>query len=265
MKKRIKYTEDQLAYLEYHYKRINVRDLTKAFNNQFDQERTEEAIKSKLIKCGISCGREPKDRLINRIRLFTEPQKLFIRENYKGRSVAEMTQLFNEYFKTQLTENQIKSFCDRNNGLVSGLTGQFQKDSKPWNSGTKGLTGANRTSFKKGNVPPKTRPLGSERIDKDNYRLIKVLDRNGRKRRIFKPKHVHVWEQEYGPVPNGMVVAFKDSNKRNLDISNLILMSKAEMLFLNNYDYKHKHMQIRDSLIALAKLKAKIAEFKLKA
>lgn len=265
MKTRIKYTEDQLAYLEYHYKLMNVRDLTKAFNNQFDQERTEEAIKTKLIKCGISCGREPKDRLINRIRLFTEPQKLFIRENYKGRSVAEMTQLFNEYFKTQLTENQIRSFCDRNKGVVSGLTGQFQKDSKPWNADTKGLTGANRTSFKKGNIPPKTRPLGSERIGKDNYLLIKVLDRNGKPRRRFKPKHVYLWEQHHGrPVPKGMVIAFKDSNNRNFDIDNLIAVSKAQILRMNNHGYANRPKEIKESLLNLTRLECKISELKYK-
>lgn len=260
MKKRIKYTEDHLTYLEYYYKSMNVRDLTKAFNAHFNQERTEEAIKTKLIKCGISCGREPKDRLINRIRLFTEPQKLFIRENYKGRSISEMTQLFNEYFKTQLTENQIRSFCDRNKGVVSGLTGHFRKGNKPWNADTKGLTGANKNSFQKGNIPATIKPLGSERIGKDDYILTKVLDRNGKKRSRYKPKHVHIWEQEYGPVPKGFVVAFKDSDKRNFNLENLILISRAEMLFLNIYNYSERCLQIRNNLLALAKLKAKIAE-----
>lgn len=262
MKKRIKYTEDQIAYLEYNYKLMNVRDLTKAFNYQYDQERTEEAIKTKLIKEGISCGRAPKDRLINRIRLFTDTQKMFIRENYKGRSIAEMTILFNEYFRTDITENQIRSFCDRNKGLVSGLSGQFKKDNNPWNAGTKGLIGANKTSFKKGNIPPNLKPLGSEQIGKDDYILVKVLDRNGKQRRKFKPKHVHIWEQHFGPVPKGMVIAFKDSNKRNFDISNLILVSRAQLLRMNNRNYKNASIEIRNSLLLLTKLEDKIAEVK---
>lgn len=262
MRTKIKYTEEQLAYLEYYYKLMNVRDLTIAFNLYFNQNRTEVAIKSKLIKEGISCGREPKDRLINRTRVFTEPQKLFIRENYEGRSVAEMTEIFNDYFKTQITKKQIMGFVNRNKGLISGRTGHFPKGHCPWNTGTRGLTGANKTSFKKGSIPPKTKPLGSERDDKDGYILIKVLDRNGKQRRRYKPKHVHIWEQHNGPVPKGYIIAFKDSNKRNFDISNLMAVSKTQMLFLNNLDYKNKSMQIKNSLLILTKLKTKISEIK---
>lgn len=261
MKKRIKYTEDQLACLEHGYKSMNVRDLTKAFNDHFDQQRTEEAIKSKLIKCGISCGRAPKDRLVNRIRLFTEPQKMFIRENYKGRSIADMTRLFNDYFKTNITEKQITSFV-QNNGITSGRTGRFKKKHVPWNYNTKGFTGPNRRSFKKGNIPPKTKPLGSERTDKDDYRLIKVLDRNGRAYRRFKPKHVHIWEKVNGPVPAGHVIAFKDSNKNNMDISNLVLLSRAEMLRLNQRKYSDRAVEVRESLIALTKLEIKVAKLR---
>lgn len=261
MKKMIKYTEDQLAYLEHGYKSMNVRDLTKAFNDHFDQERTEEAIKSKLIKYGISCGRAPKDRLVNRIRLFTEVQKMFIKENYKGRSVAEMTRFFNDYFKTNIAEKQITAFV-QNNGITSGRTGRFKKKHVPWNYNTKGFTGPNKRSFKKGSIPPKTKPLGSERTGKDDYRLIKVLDRNGRACKRFKPKHVHIWEKVNGPVPAGHVIAFKDSNKNNMDISNLVLLSRAEMLRLNQRKYSDRTLEVRESLIALTKLEIKVAKLR---
>lgn len=261
MKKRIKYTEDQLTYLEHGYKSMNVRDLTKAFNDHFDQERTECAIKTKLIKQGFSCERAPKDRLVNRIRLFTEPQKMFIRENYKGRSIADMTRLFNDYFKTNITEKQITSFV-QNNGITSGRTGRFKKKHVPWNYNTKGFTGPNKRSFKKGNLPPKTKPLGSERTGKDDYRLIKVLDRNGRACKRFKPKHVHIWEKVNGPVPAGHVIAFKDSDKNNMDISNLVLLSKAEMLRLNQRKYSDRAVEVRESLIALTKLEIKVAKLR---
>lgn len=256
MKKRTKYTEEHLAYLEYNYKLMNVRNLTKAFNDHFDQRRTEEAIKTKLIKEGIRCGREPKDRLINRIRLFTEPQKMFIRENYEGRSVAEMTKLFNDYFKENRTENQIRSFV-QNNGIASGLKGFFPRGNVPWNKGTKGATGANKKSFKKGIIPPNIKPVGSERSDKDDYILVKV----GNKRR-YKPKHVHIWEKEYGPVPKGYVIAFKDSNKRNFDLENLMLVSKAQMLRLNIRGYAQRSNEIKESLLNLTKLEVKILELK---
>ena len=40
------------------------------------------------------------------------------------------------------------------NNLTTGTGGYFRKGSIPWNRGIKGYMGANKTSFKKGNIPP---------------------------------------------------------------------------------------------------------------
>jgi len=141
--------------------------------------------------------------------------------------------------------------------------GRFKKGNKPWNAGTKGqgLTGANKTSFKKGNVPPNRKPLGSERIcSKDGYILINIAERNphtGFPTR-YKHKHVHMWEQDHGPVPKGMIVAFRDSDKLNIDPENLMLISRAELLVLNQYGYKETPDELKPSVLALAKLEVKI-------
>lgn len=240
---------------------MNTRGLTKAFNDKFGLRKTETAIRSALKNHDIKCGRKPKDRLISRLRLYTEEQAQFIRANYKGRSISEMTCLFNNHFRTERSYQQIKTFV-HNRGIVSGRTGHFEKGHIPWNNGTKGqgLTTANKGSFKKGNVPANCKRLGSERIcSKDGFILIKVAEKDphtGFQTR-YKHKHVHIWEQANGSVPQGMVVAFKDSDKINIKIENLMLISRAELLNLNRHDYKNIPAELKPYVLTLSKLQLK--------
>jgi len=259
MGKRV-YTDEHLAFLQSGYLIMKAEGLTVAFNSYFGMEKTEVQIKSTLTNHGIKCGRAPGDRLISYIRLFTDEQAQFIRDSYKGRGILEMAALFNDRFGTNLTANQIKCFVS-NRHITSGLTGCFPKGNKPWNTGTKGLTGANKTSFKKGQVPANTRPLGAERIcSKDGFILIKVLERNPYTScpTRFKHKHVHVWEQAHGPVPKGMVVAFVDSIKTHCEEENLMLISRAELLNLNRHGYKDMTADVKPSVLALSKLELKM-------
>jgi HNH endonuclease len=259
MDKRIKYSLEQLEFLRVGYLSMNVRGLTRAFNACFKADRTEVAIKSALGNHRITCGRAHKDRLKSRQRKFSEEQEQFIRDNYPGRSLVELAAMFKGRFENIKTNGQIKSFVD-NHGINSGRTGCFEKGQKPWNTGTKGLTGANTGSFKKGHPPANRKPIGSERIcSKDGFILIKIAERNpytGFSTR-WKHKHVHVWEQENGPVPKGMVVAFRDGDKLNTEPENLMLLSHAELLRLNQHGYKDVPDELKPSVLALVKLETK--------
>lgn len=256
---RFKWTPEYLRFLKTGYQSMNVRDLTRAFNAEFGTDKTEVQVASALKNHRITCGRKHKDRLINRVRLFTPEQSQFIRDNYAGRGRDEMAALFNKTFKTAITPAQIKTFVG-NRGITSGRTGHFTKGNKPWNTGTKGLTGANKTTFRKGNVPPNRKPLGSERIcSKDGYVLIKVAERDpytGFPTR-YKLKHVHIWEQAHGPVPAGHVVIFKDGDKLNFQLSNLMLVTRAELFMLNKHGYKEVPGELKPSVMALARLEVK--------
>ena len=242
--------------------KMKIRDLTHAFNRRFGTQKNQCQIKSTLAYYHILCGRKPKDRLVNRLRLYTEEQIRFIHDNYAGRSVAGLTALFNERFDADKTARQIKTFVS-NRGLVSGRTGRFEKGRKPWNTGTKGqgLTGANPGSFKKGTVPQNRRAVGAERIDsKDGFVLVKIAERDpytGFSTR-FKHKHVYTWEKEHGPVPDGYVVAFKDGDKNNCeDIDNLMIITRAELLNLNRHGYRNAPDKLKPSVLALSTLQVK--------
>jgi len=262
--KRFRYSTKQIEFLRIGYLSMNVRDLTKAFNKRFKIKKTESQIKAALANHKILCGRSHKDRLVNRLRLFTEKQVDFLKKNYPGRTVVELRKLFNAKFYTNMTRQQIKTAV-HSRGITCGRTGQFLKGHKPWNTGTKGMTGANKTSFKKGLVPANHRPLGSERIcQKDGYVWIKVAewDSNFHRPTRWKPKHVHVWEQENGPVPKGFILKFIDGDKENVDPSNLMLISLALNLRLNKHGYNDAPAEIKPSILALAKMEVKMFEVK---
>lgn len=110
--------------------------------------------------------------------------------------------------------------------------------------------GANRTSFKSGNLPHNTRELYSERTNKDGLIEIKV-DTNK-----WISKHRYVWEQYNNrKVPKGKVVIFLDGNKTNFEIDNLKLISRGALLILNR-KYRHilKDKELMRSCVDLSEL-----------
>ena len=159
---------------------------------------------------------------------YTQEQKEFIIKNNYMKSSKELADMFNNEFNTNVSYRQIEYFR-HNHHLNSGLTGRFEKGHTSWNKGTKGLTHANKTSFKKGNIPQNHKPVGYERINVDGYVEIKVAEPN-----VFKLKHRVIYENIYGKIPDNHNVVFADGNKLNLDPDNLIIVSKSEMLIMNN-------------------------------
>ncbi len=178
------------------------------------------------------------------------PEQLdFIKSNCSlGRK--ELTEIVNTKFNEQFSVDQIKSLCTRNK-WNTGRTGCFQKGSVPWNTGTKGLTSANKTSFKKGRPTWNAKPLGYERIcSKDGYVLVKIGEPDK-----FGLKHRIVWEKVNGPIPEGQVIAFKNQDKTDCRIENLILMSKAEMVRYSQSFQKLATPQNNESCLLMAKIK----------
>ena len=174
-------------------------------------------------------------------RLFYPEHDKFIRENVKGVSNQELTDLVNKHFGTNFSVTQVRNYKNRNH-ISSGLNGRFEHGHKPWNKGVAGYMGANKTSFKKGRKPHNWKPIGSERITKDGYVEVKVRDCCGNDN--YELKHRVVWEKLNGKIPKGHIIAFKDGNKKNFDIDNLdciprtvnARMNKAG-LYNDNYDF----------------------------
>lgn len=152
----------------------------------------------------------------------------FIAEHNRGKSAKELTALVNKTFGMSYTSEQIKGYRARHH-LISGLTGCFVKGRTPHNKGKHvSYPGMRPTQFKKGHKPQNHRPVGSERVNADGYRERKVAEPN-----VWRAVHLLAWEAVNGPVPKGHVVIFKDSDRLNCDISNLLLVSRAELARMN--------------------------------
>ncbi|HOV80816.1 MAG TPA: HNH endonuclease signature motif containing protein [Bacillota bacterium] len=191
---------------------------------------------------------------------FTQEEFEFIDRNAEGRTVAELTAIFNVHFGLDLKKSQIRAFM-RNNWICNYVDCRFQPGHVPWNKGKKGVTfGGKATQFKKGNKPANWVPIGSERVNADGYVEIKVAD--GQKQRNWKGKHIVIWEAANGPVPPDHAVIFGDGNKRNFDPENLILVSRAQLVRLNQRGLIQNNAELTKTGVIIADICNKIGERK---
>lgn len=171
--------------------------------------------------------------------VYSVEEHQFIIDNVEGITLKELTRRFNKKFNLNVTENAI---ANRKNilGLRSGIVGgRFEKGHIPANKGKtwneymskEGQRNSRKTTFKKGNIPANHRPIGSERFNSRDGVLVKVQD--GQLRKNWMPKGRYIYEQAHGKIPEGHKVIFADRNIRNFDIDNLILVSNAEELIMN--------------------------------
>ncbi|HDT2074307.1 TPA: HNH endonuclease [Enterobacter roggenkampii] len=164
----------------------------------------------------------------------------------------ELADKFNERFGTTQTAEQLVSLRKRK-GWLTGRDGRF-KAGQPKIPGS-GAKTPNATSFKKGNRPANYVPVGTEIIDGDGYRRVKVADPNE-----WEFVHLRVWEQQNGPIPPGAVIRFLDGDKQNVTPGNLVKVSKAEHLHLNRREYNAAPDEIKPALLSLSKLEVKLFE-----
>jgi hypothetical protein len=100
---------------------------------------------------------------------------------------------------------------------------RFPKGNRPWNTGMTGWQpkGSERTQFKKGHRSARQKPVGTERSWKDDGIQVKVAEPN-----VWMRKARYVWEQHFGPIPEGGVVRLKKRDDYSPD--NLELICRSE-------------------------------------
>lgn len=169
-----------------------------------------------------------------------------------GNSYKEITRMMNEKFSTNRTEKGVSSTIKRF-GLKNGIDAKFQKNHDSFNKGVpmtswmspESMERIKSTQFQsggKGQVRTRDRKPGEERIAKNGYIEVRLdhrkkvwnYDNSRISSRWWEFKHVLIWEEHHKQkVPDGHVVIFADGNNRNFDIDNLILVSRAELLIMN--------------------------------
>lgn len=165
-------------------------------------------------------------------------------------------------------------------GWKTGRTGQFSKGSVPHNYGKPCEPGkggrhpnARKTQFKKGRLPHNAQGAGHERIDsKDGYVVMIVDEVNpwtGAKTRPVH-KHVYLWEQINGPVPDGHCLKCRDGNKLNTDPSNWELIPRGVLPRLNGgratriMAYDTAPDELKPVLMTIARVDHKASELRRK-
>jgi len=153
----------------------------------------------------------------------------FLKAYIPGHTEEEIRTAFEKKYGYRLTEGQIGNFKHKHKVRSGTKGGQFIKGQSPHNKGKKMppevYEKIRHTMFKKGSVPLQYRPVGSERIDKDGYTVVKVADPN-----VWVLKQRVVYEQKTGIKPKkNEVVIFLDGNRQNFDIDNLYLLTRGAL------------------------------------
>ena len=189
----------------------------------------------------------------------------FIRDNSWGVSSKQMAEMCNEKFGTNWTQTGMKQFRQRH-GIKSGETGWFQKGHAPGNKGKKleEYVGEERaaeikkriapTQFKKGQSPHNEYPIGTVIVNGQGFKLRK-RQMEGTLWERWEFLHRAVWMEHNGPIPDGMMVIFRDGDRLNCDISNLTLISKTENAALNKLGLRSEDPDLTDAGINLVRLR----------
>lgn len=190
---------------------------------------------------------------------YTVEEVEYLKEIVPGRMFAEVTAMFNEKFGLDCLCESVRGFCKRN-GILNGRDSRFKKGNIPANKGKKcpWAWKSAMSRFKKGNIPPNRREIGEERINIDGYVEVKIADGRGVKNWIAK--HVHIWQQLNGPVPAGYMVVFIDGDKTNINLDNLMLITRSQNAVLNRLKVRPKEKELLETALLFAELKIKIAE-----
>lgn len=153
----------------------------------------------------------------------TKEMQTFIFENYKGISNQELVDRLNKKFGTNFNRKKMKDFKWRN-GLKSGIK----------------IT------------PYKRQELLSEITDARGYTFVKVDEYK------WIRKQRYIYEKYIGKIPKGHVVVFKDGNRQNFDLDNLML---ADLKLLGRISsLMTDDAELNETIILNGKLKIKIEE-----
>ena len=167
----------------------------------------------------------------------------------------ELTELFNKKFKTEANSKALRQKCVKL-GLVFPDNGRFKKGSTPPNKGTKGIMKANKTSFKKGNIPQNIKKVGSISTRKDKSGTTYMHIKNAKTNR-WQMLHVYIWESKHGKIPKSHCVIFKDKNTLNTRLDNLMLISRAELARLNQ-KYSNIDKSLKETALQVIKINDEI-------
>ncbi|WP_010197013.1 HNH endonuclease signature motif containing protein [Psychrobacter sp. PAMC 21119] len=159
---------------------------------------------------------------------YSDTELSWIESNQAGISREALSKKFNNKFNRCISAQNIAGLCKRNR-WANGRDTRIKKGDKSWNKGITGYMGANKTSFKKGNIPFNHKPVGHERVTEDGYIMVKVAEPNK-----FRLKQLVVWEAHHGKLKDGYNLRFLDNDRTNCNIDNLMSIPRSVNAIVNN-------------------------------
>ena len=246
---RFTYSPAMLNFIQARYKEVGVGQVAAEFNLAFGTAKTKEQIRAALKNNNFTSGRAQGELNRGVLKAFTQEQMEYLKDQYKLLDVNELTAAFNQKFGTSKETSKVRAFL-KNHGIRSGRTGQFGPAQTSWNSGMVGWSAGGRsveTRFKPGRSSLNIKPVGSTRVDTDGYKMIKIAMPNK-----WRGAHLVEWEKHFGPIPKGMRVHFKDSDRTNCSIDNLILVTAAQSAVMNKMGLGRVDPEFKQAAIALA-------------
>ena len=179
-----------------------------------------------------------------------------LRRWYRKYDIKECTRMLNWQFSLDLSEQQVRS-ATRNHRIKSGRDGCFKPGQVSWNKGRSMPDAGLGTRFVKGQVPVNHREVGSERVDKDGYILVKTAEP-----RTWRHKHRLVWEAGHGEIPKGYVVLFLNQDKSDCRLDTLALLHRKRLGVVNRMGLLRENAELTRTGLAVAELKCKASDMK---
>lgn len=184
-------------------------------------------------------------------------------------TAGDMAAQVNKKFGTAYTGGQIKSFRERNH-VISGTAGWYMKGRAPANKGKKleEVVGAKRAEEIRNSISQRRKkegamnksPLGTVVI-RCGYRFQK-RSMTGSWGEQWGYVHRMVWEKANGPIPEGMVVSFRDGNRLNCRLENLMLITRRESACMNMMGLRSEDPKLTEAGLNTVRLKNAIVDQK---
>lgn len=197
---------------------------------------------------------------------WSEEEIEFIRKIYPYYENKEISKMVKEKFGFYVSATNLLNVRHKHKFPKKAIpnSGCYRKGDVPWNKG-KGMSEevkekVKKTWFKKGEIPKNHRPVGSTRITVDGYTEIKIAEPNR-----WALYHRYLYEKAYGvKLAKNEAVIFADGDKSNFDIDNLVKVSRANLLYLNNNNLIFDDPELTKTGVNVSKVAEKIFDLKRK-
>lgn len=185
-----------------------------------------------------------------KIKYSQECRELIERMSAEHKKYKEIAEEVNKIYGLGVTDKNVSAYCKRNRCL-NGNDATFKKGGQPYNKGKKwdefmskeSQSKCKATCFTKGknvnNQKHNNKEMGYERVTRDGYVEVKVYKTLADAKKhgflsTFRLKHRLLWESAYGEIPKDKVITFKNGNKADIRLDNLMMIDQYENRILNH-------------------------------